>query len=46
MHVSLAERFPGDPADRLIHATATEHGLPLVTKDAQLRRRPGSVAVW
>jgi PIN domain nuclease of toxin-antitoxin system len=46
MHVSLAEGLPGDPADRLIYATATEHGLPLVTKDAQLRRRPGSVAVW
>lgn len=44
--VSLSEGFPGDPADRLIYATATENGLPLVTKDAQLRRRPGSVAVW
>jgi PIN domain nuclease of toxin-antitoxin system len=44
--VSLAEGFPGDPADRLIYATATEHGLPLVTKDAKLRARPGSVAVW
>ena len=42
----LAEGFPGDPADRLIYATATERGLPLVTKDAELRRRPGSIAVW
>ena len=44
--MSLAEGFPGDPADRLIYATATEHGLPLVTMDAKLRSRPGSVAVW
>jgi len=44
--VNLPEGFPADPADRLIYATATEHGLPLVTKDTQLRRRPGSIAVW
>lgn len=44
--VSLPASFPGDPADRLIYATAVEHGLPLVSKDARLRSHPGSVAVW
>jgi PIN domain nuclease of toxin-antitoxin system len=46
--VSLPAAFPGDPADRLIYATAVEHGLPLVTKDERLRahRTPQRVAVW
>lgn len=44
--VSLPASFPGDPADRLIYATAVEHGLPLVTKDARLRRQGRPVAVW
>ena len=30
---SLPSSFPGDTADRLIYATAIEHGLRLVTKD-------------
>lgn len=30
-------RFPGDPADRMIYATALEHRVPLVTKDERLR---------
>ncbi len=46
--VALPSSFPGDPADRLIYATAIEHGLQLVTKDRQLRahRHPGVVTVW
>lgn len=46
--VSLPSTFPGDPADRLIYATAVEHGWPLVTKDRRLRdhRHPGAAAVW
>lgn len=46
--VSLPSTFPGDPADRLIYATAVEHGWPLVTKDRQLRghRHPREVAFW
>lgn len=44
--VNLPSSFPGDPADRLIYATAIEHGLPLVTKDGRLREHPQSVAVW
>ena len=36
----LPESFPGDPADRLIYATAVEHGWQLVTKDRRLRDHP------
>lgn len=46
--VSLPESFPGDPADRLIFATAVQHGWPLVTKDERMRGfgYPGRVAIW
>ncbi|MGH3532268.1 MAG: type II toxin-antitoxin system VapC family toxin [Mycobacterium sp.] len=46
--VSLPSSFPGDPADRLIYATAVEHGWRLVTKDRWLRghRHPRPVTVW
>lgn len=46
--VSLPSSFPGDPADRLIYATAVEFGWSLVTKDRRLRehRHPRSVAIW
>ena len=46
--VSLPSSFPGDPADRLIYATAVERGWPLVTKDRRLRsrRHQGAVTVW
>jgi PIN domain nuclease of toxin-antitoxin system len=46
--VSLPSSFPGDPADRLIYATAIEHGWQLVTKDRELRehRHGRPIAVW
>jgi PIN domain nuclease of toxin-antitoxin system len=46
--VALPAAFPGDPADRLIYATAIEHGLELVTKDRAIRDhdRPSSLTVW
>jgi PIN domain nuclease of toxin-antitoxin system len=46
--VSLPPSFPGDPADRLIYATAVEQGWPLITKDERLRthRHPHPVTVW
>jgi len=46
--VSLPSSFPGDPADRLIYATAVEHGLKLVSKDRAIRdhAHPRSVVVW
>jgi PIN domain nuclease of toxin-antitoxin system len=45
---SLPSGFPGDPADRLIYATAVEHGWRLVTKDQRLRahRYPRPITVW
>lgn len=46
--VSLPSSFPGDPADRLIYATAIEHGGQLITKDRKLRAHPHprAIAVW
>ena len=46
--VSLPASFPGDPADRLIFATAVDRGWLLVTKDSRLRRHhhPHRVAIW
>ncbi|HWD08695.1 MAG TPA: type II toxin-antitoxin system VapC family toxin [Actinomycetota bacterium] len=45
---ALPEPFPGDPADRLIFATAMEFGWKLVTKDNKLRSYGGgpTVTVW
>ena len=47
--VALPDTFPRDPADRLIYATAVEHGWRLVTKDDRLRRHfgsPSALTVW
>ncbi len=46
--VGLPSSFPRDPVDRLIYATAVEHDLPLVTKDAAIRESglPGVRTVW
>lgn len=46
--VNLPSTFPGDPADRLIFATAIERGWPLITKDQKLRahRHPRRITVW
>jgi PIN domain nuclease of toxin-antitoxin system len=46
--VSLPASFPGDPADRLIYATAADRGWLLVTKDGRLRRHrhPQRITVW
>jgi PIN domain nuclease of toxin-antitoxin system len=44
----LPATFPGDPADRLIYATAVEHGWRLVTKDGRLHAHDpgGAVVLW
>jgi len=46
--VSLPSSFPGDPADRMIYATAIEHGWQLITKDRRLRDHPHprAMAIW
>jgi len=46
--VSLPSTFPADPADRLIYATAIEHGWRLITKDRRLheQRQPRPVTLW
>jgi PIN domain nuclease of toxin-antitoxin system len=46
--VELPSTFPGDPADRLIYATAIEHGWPLVTKDERLvnHPHPRKITIW
>ncbi len=46
--VALPSSFPGDPADRIIYATAIEYGWQLVTKDRRLRdhRHPRRITVW
>lgn len=42
---SLPRRFHGDPADRLIVATARVHGIPLATQDWAIRRAR-VVPIW
>ena len=46
--VSLPSSFLGDPADRLIYATAIENGWRLITKDQKLRdhHQPRPVTLW
>ena len=46
--VSLPASFPGDPADRLIYATAIEHAWSLVTKDQRLRghKHTRPMTIW
>ena len=41
----LPSTFHGDPADRLIVATARAHSLPLATRDARIRRSR-LVTIW
>ena len=38
--------FPGDPADRLIAATARANGIPLVSRDARMRASPMVETIW
>jgi PIN domain nuclease of toxin-antitoxin system len=42
----LPDEFPGDPADRLIVATAIVEGLSLVTADRHIRRSRSVKTIW
>ncbi len=43
---SLGADFPGDPADRMIAASALEHGAVLVTRDRRLTALSSLRTVW
>ncbi len=42
----LEDTFPGDPADRLIYATARRAGARLITRDEQIARFDGARVLW
>jgi PIN domain nuclease of toxin-antitoxin system len=42
----LDHSFPGDPADRLIYATAVDSASTLVTRDRALRAYDPARTVW
>jgi len=46
--MDLPRTFPRDPADRVIWATAVEHGLRLVTNDRRLHEQDhaGAIILW
>lgn len=44
--VMLPESIGGDPADRMIVATAREHGAVLITSDARLRSYKHVQSLW
>ena len=43
---SLEDGFPGDPADRIVYATAVAAGAPLVTRDRAIAAYDPRRAVW
>src|SRR5579863_10401917 len=42
----FGDAFPGDPADRIIAATALLCGVPLVTHDQKLRKTEHLKTIW
>jgi PIN domain nuclease of toxin-antitoxin system len=44
--VRLPEKYPRDPADRIIAATAIVEGIPLVTADKQIRQAKVVQTIW
>jgi PIN domain nuclease of toxin-antitoxin system len=40
------DAFPGDPADRLIYATAVEHGARIASADRRLHAADPARVVW
>jgi PIN domain nuclease of toxin-antitoxin system len=43
---TLGTEFPGDPADRILAATALRHRAPLVTRDRRLRSMTALRTIW
>ena len=41
-----ADRFPGDPVDRIVYATASLHAARLATKDRELRSYAPRHTLW
>ncbi len=44
--VMFSEAFPQDPSDRIIAATATVHGIALITSDIKMRRSGEVPCIW
>lgn len=44
--VQFSRKFPRDPADCLIAATAVVHRIPLVTKDGKIRKSGEVACIW
>jgi PIN domain nuclease of toxin-antitoxin system len=44
--MELPASFPGDPADRVIGATALVEGLALATADDAIRRSKAVTTIW
>lgn len=44
--VRMPEKYPRDPADRIIGATAIVEGMPLVTADKQIRQTKLAQTIW
>jgi PIN domain nuclease of toxin-antitoxin system len=40
------EAFPGDPADRIVYATAVEQGAQLISRDAEIGAFDPARVVW
>ena len=46
LSISFSARYPTNPTDRLIGATAVVHGLRLVTKDEPIRKSGEVDCIW
>jgi PIN domain nuclease of toxin-antitoxin system len=44
--LSLPTRYPKDPADRIIGATALVEGVPLITADREIRKSRALPTIW
>lgn len=40
------DSFPGDPADRIIYATAVERGVRLLSRDAEIAAHDPARVIW